>query len=91
MLEGIFQSSHSHTLPMTFHFIIKFLQPVASLLARVNMEGNVAISALRFFELLTQKADFSEEWAIGEKKQCEIAIGELLTNYKRWTDGTCSG
>ena len=71
---------------MTFQFIIKFLHPIATLLARVNVEGNVAIAALRLFELLTRKIDFAEQWSMAAKKQCEIAIGELLTNFKRWSD-----
>jgi hypothetical protein len=88
MLEGIFHSSQSSTLGMIFRFVMKFLQPIASLLARVNIEGNVAITALRLFELLSRKTDLTEEWAVGEKKRTEIAIGVLLTNYKRWNDGT---
>jgi hypothetical protein len=87
MLEGIIHSSQSSTLPMIFRFVLKFLQPIASLLARVNIEGNVAIAGLRLFELLLRRADLSEEWATGEKKRTEIAIGELLGNYKRWSDG----
>lgn len=88
MLEGIFHSSQSTTLPMIFRFVMKFLQPIASLLARVNIEGNVAIGALRLFELISKKADLTEEWAVSERKRIEVAIGELLTNYKRWSDGT---
>ena len=87
MLEGIFHSCQSTALPMIFQFVMKFLQPIASLLARVNIEGNVAVAALRLFELLSRKADISEEWGIGEKKRVESAIGELLTNYKRWNGG----
>jgi hypothetical protein len=87
MLEGIFHSSQPTTLPMIFGFVMKFLQPIASLLARVNMESNIAIAALRLFELLAQKADITEEWGVGEKKRAEIAIGELLSNYKRWNNG----
>lgn len=88
MLEGIFYSSHSSTLPMIFRFVMKFLQPIASLLARVNIEGNVAVAVLRLFELLSQKADLTEEWALGEKKRTEAAFGLLLSNYKQWNDGT---
>lgn len=66
---------------------MKFLQPIASLLARVNIEGNVAIAALRLFELLSRKADVADEWGVGEKKRTEVAIGELLSNYKRWDHG----
>src|ERR1700738_1446616 len=87
MLEGIMQSSQPSTLPMIFHFVMKFLQPIASLLARVNIEGNVAIAALRLFELISKKADLTEEWAISERKRTEVAIAELLTNYRRWSDG----
>src|SRR5271170_2305556 len=87
MLEGIFHSSQSSTLPMIFRFVMKFLQPIASLLARVNIEGNVAVLALRLFELISRKADITEEWGVGEKKRTEISMGELLTNYKRWNDG----
>jgi hypothetical protein len=87
MLEGIFHSSQSTTLPMIFRFVMKFLQPIASLLARVNIEGNVAVAALRLFELISSKADLTEEWAVGERKRTEVPIGELLTNYKRWSDG----
>ena len=67
---------------------MKFLQPIASLLARVNIEGNVAVAVLRLFELLSQKADLTEEWALGEKKRTEAAFGLLLSNYKQWNDGT---
>jgi len=88
MLEGIIRSSQSSTLPMIFRFVMKFLQPIASLLARVNIEGNIAIAALRLFELLSRKADVTDEWGVEEKKQTEIAIGELLSNYKRWNNGT---
>lgn len=87
MLEGIFHSSQSTTLPMIFGFVMKFLQPIASLLARVNIEGNIVIAALRLFELLSRKVDLMEEWGVGEKKQTEIAIGELLSNYKQWNNG----
>jgi len=73
---------------MVFRFIVKFLQPVASLLARVNIEGNIAISSLRLFELLSRKADLNEEWAIGEKGRTSIAISELLANYTRWSEGS---
>lgn len=73
---------------MIFRFVMKFLQPVASLLARVNIEGNLAVAVLRFFELLSQKADLIEEWALGEKKRMEAAFGLLLSNYKEWNDGT---
>jgi hypothetical protein len=86
MLEGIFHSSQPTTIPVIFHFVMKFLQPIASLLTRANIEGNVAIATLRLFELLSKKADLSEEWALGEKKRTETVIGELLTNYKRWSD-----
>jgi hypothetical protein len=72
---------------MIFQFVTKFLQPIASLLARVNIEGNVAIAALRLFELLSRKADVIDEWGVEEKKQIEIAIAELLANYKRWNSG----
>jgi hypothetical protein len=72
---------------MIFRFVLKFLQPIASLLARVNIESNVAIASLRLFELLTRKTELTEEWAVVEKKRTEIAIGELLTNFKRWSDG----
>jgi hypothetical protein len=72
---------------MIFRFVLKFLQPIASLLARVNIESNVAIAGLRLFELLTRKTELTEEWAVVEKKRTEIAIGELLTNFKRWSDG----
>lgn len=72
---------------MIFRFVLKFLQPIASLVARVNIEGNVAVAGLRLFELLSRKADLSENWAAGEKKRTGIAIGELLTNYRRWSDG----
>ena len=67
--------------------MLKFLQPIASLLARVNIEGNVAIAGLRLFELLSKRVDLSDEWAIAAKKRAEVAIGELLGNYKRWSDG----
>lgn len=87
MLEGIFHSSQSTTLPMIIRFVMKFLQPIASLLARRNIEGNVAIAALRLFELISRKADVTEEWGEGEKKRTEIAIEELLSNYKRWNNG----
>jgi len=87
MLEGIFVSSQPSTLSMIFQFIIKFLQPIASLLARVNIEGNVAVAALRLYELISRKADLTEEWGPGEKKRMEVAVGELLVNYKRWDDG----
>jgi hypothetical protein len=90
MLEGIFHSSQSITLPMIFRFVMKFLQPIASLLARVNIEGNVAVAALRLFKLISAKADLNQEWALGEKKRTEIAILELLSNYKRWSDGSLS-
>ena len=73
---------------MIFQFVMKFLQPIASLLARVNIEGNVTIAALRLFELLSRKADITDEWGVEEKKGTEIAIGELLTNYKRWNNST---
>ena len=72
---------------MIFRFVLKFLQPISSLLARVNIESNVAIAGLRLFELLTRKAELTEEWAAAEKKRTEVAIGELLTNFKRWSDG----
>jgi hypothetical protein len=87
MLEGIFHSSQPSTLPMIFRFVVKFLQPVASLVARVNIEGNVAVAALRLFELITRTTDFTEKWAVGEKKRTEIAIGELLSNYRQWNNG----
>jgi hypothetical protein len=87
MLEGIFTSSMPTTLPMIFHFVMKFLQPVASLLARVNIEGTVAGAALRLYELITRKADLSEEWALEEKKRIEVSISLLLSNYKRWREG----
>jgi len=73
---------------MIFRFVTKFLQPIASLLARVNIEGNVAVAALRLFELISKKADLTEEWAVNERKRTEVAIGALLSNYKRWNDGT---
>ena len=73
---------------MIFRFVLKFLQPIASLLARVNIESNVAIAGLRLFELLTRKAELTEQWAVAEKKRTQVAIGELLTNFKRWSDGT---
>ena len=44
----------------------------------------MAISALRLFELVSRKADVTDEWGVGVKKQTEIATGELLSNYKRW-------
>ena len=87
MLEGIFSSSHPSTLPMIYRFVMKFLQPIALLLARVNIEGGVAIAVLRLFELVSRKADLTEEWALGEKKQTEGAFGLLLSNYKQWNDG----
>ena len=67
--------------------MLKFLQPIASLLARVNIESSIAIASLRLFELLTRKVELTEEWAAAEKKRTEIAIGELLTNFKHWSDG----
>lgn len=87
MLEGIFHSSQSSTLTMIFRFVIKFLHPIASLLACVNIEGNVAVAALRLFELISRKADVTDEWGVEEKKAAEAAIGELLLNYKRWNNG----
>ena len=87
MLEGIFHSSQSTTLPMIFRFVMKFLQPIASLLARVNIEGNVAIAALRLFELISKKADLTEEWAVSERNRTAVAIGELLSNYGEWNNG----
>ena len=86
MLEGMFQSSQHGTLEMIFGFVLKFLQPIASLLTHVNIEGNVSVSALRLFELLSRKTDFTEDWAVKEKKQTEVVIGELLSNYKRWAN-----
>jgi hypothetical protein len=74
---------------MIFRFVSKFLQPIASLLARVNIESNIAVSGLRLFELLTRKAELTDDWAGAEKKRTEVAIGELLTNFKRWNDGSC--
>jgi len=90
MLEGIFQSSHPTTISMIFFFVMKFLQPVASLLARLNIESNVAVASLRLFELISRKADLTEEWALGEKQKMQTAIAELLTNYKRWNEGALS-
>jgi len=87
MLEGIFASSQPSTLSMIFRFIMRFLQPIASLLARVNIEGTVAVAALRLCELISRKADVTEEWGPGEKKRMEVVVGELLVNYKRWNDG----
>jgi hypothetical protein len=83
MLEGIFASSHPTTYQQISTFILKFLQPVASLLARVNVEGNLAVAALRLFERISR----GEDWGGGEKKRLEVAVGELLANYKRWNDG----
>src|SRR5271163_1331711 len=83
MLEGIFASSHPTTYQQISTFILKFLQPVASLLARVNVEGNLAVAALRLFERVSR----GEDWGGGEKKRLEVAVGELLANYKRWNDG----
>jgi hypothetical protein len=88
MLEGIFNSSMPATLPIIFPFVMKFLQPVASLLARVNIESTVAVAALRLYELITRKADLSDEVAVEQKKRLEISISELLTNYKRWCEGS---
>jgi hypothetical protein len=72
---------------MIFRFVSKFQQPIASLLGRVNIESNIAVSALRLFELLTSKAEGAEEWARTEKGTTEVAIASLLTNFKRWSDG----
>ena len=73
---------------MIFRFVSKFLQPITSLLGRINIESNVAVAGLRLFELLTRKAEVTEEWASGEKKRTETAIEELLTNFKKWRDGS---
>jgi len=89
MLEGIFNASQPSTQQMIFQFVLKFLQPIASLIARVSVERTVAIAALRLFELITRKADFTDEWAKPEKKRLEVAIGELLANYRRLNDGIC--
>ena len=80
-------SSQPSTLSMIIQFIVRFLQPIASLLARVNIEGNVAVAALRLYELISRKADLTDEWGQGEKKRIEVAVGELLVNYKRWAVG----
>jgi hypothetical protein len=87
MLEGIFISSQSSTLAMIFQFIMKYLRPIASLLMQVNIEGNVVVAGLRLYELISRKADVTDEWGPGEKKRMEVVIQELLTNYKRWSDG----
>jgi hypothetical protein len=87
MLEGVFNSAMPTTLPMIFDWVMKFLQPVASLLARVNIESTVAVATLRLYELITRKADLSEEWALGHKKRIEVSMSELLLNYKRWGEG----
>ena len=84
MLEGIFDSSQPSTLPMIFRLVIKFLRPVASLLTQVNIEGSIVVASLRLFELITRKTGMTDNWTTEEKKQLEIALGELLCNYKQF-------
>jgi hypothetical protein len=88
MLEGMFNATQPNSISMVCRFVMTFLRPVASLLKRGNIEESVVGSALRLFELITRKIDVTEKWAASEKRTLEMAIEELLINYREWDRGS---